>query len=658
MSKESKHKPATIKKKRTRRGEPVALNTPDFLAEQKAKFEELFPHVFTEGKIDVEMLRAAFGDGVDERPQRYSFTWAGKRAAMLELQKPTWGTLVPSKKESVNFDTTQNLFIEGENLEVLKLLYKSYFERVKMIYIDPPYNTGGDFVYSDDFAEPKDAYLKITAQKDAEGNLLTSNPESGGRYHSAWLSMMYPRLFVARQFLRDDGVIFISIDDHEIHNLRLLMNEVFGEENFVANITVLCNPKGRSQDKHFATNHEYVLVYSKRPLPKGFFSIAKDEEQIDAEYTEEDDRGKFRLLELRNTHREFGKHNRKNLYYPLYANDEGEVFLNESEGPHKILPDWDDGYKGCWTWDKEKAKRDLDFLAAQKINGRWKVYRKSYSDGADKMLKTIFFEKAFYTERGQKEFNRLFETREKIFQSPKSPHLLAELMKTVTSDSDIILDFFAGSGSAAQAVLELNAQDDGKRRFILLQLPVPTNRKDYETIAEITKNRIRLVTEKLSDAARKKSEESASELNFEKPKDSPKLDFGFSVFKLSPSNFKAWINESDAAPETLAKAMELFNDPLADGWRPENVIYEVAVKEGFSLTSRIEKDSAVKANKVFSVRDAEKGQSFRICLDDEVKAASIKELNLKKDDLFICRDVAIDDKRAANLALQCRLKTI
>jgi adenine-specific DNA-methyltransferase len=545
-SKKSKSKAAT--KPKQRRGEPVALKTPDFLAEQAKQIRQILPHVFTEGKIDVEKLRAALGDSADERPERYSFTWAGKRAAIQELQKPTWGTLVPAKNESINFDTTQNIFIEGENLEVLKLLYKAYFGRVKMIYIDPPYNTGGkDLIYPDDFADAKDGYLRVTGQKDAEGNLLTSNPESSGRYHSAWLSMMYPRLFLARQLLREDGVIFVSIDDHEVHNLRLLMNELFGEENFVAQINLLCNPKGRSQDKYFATNHEYVLVYSRKCLPKGYFSVAKDEDQIEAEYPEEDDGGKFRLLELRNTHREFGKHNRKNLYYPIYTNDEGEVFLSPSDGLHKVLPHWDDGYEGCWTWDKDKAKRDLDFLCGQKVEGRWKIYRKSYASGADRMLKTILIDKTFYTERGQKEFNKLFNTREKIFQSPKSPHLLAALIQTVTDDSDIVLDFFGGSGSAAQAVFNVNAEDNGRRRFVLVQLPETTGRKDYPTIAEIAKERLRRVVKKLA-----KERDDDLLLSADKTR-----DIGFSVFKLALSNFKPWVNEPDASPEKLAKAMEL-----------------------------------------------------------------------------------------------------
>src|SRR3990170_4105273 len=224
----------------------VNKETPAIVPEQMEQLKELFPQIVTEGKIDFDKLREALGDEVDSRPERYSFSWAGKRDAIRLLQTQSRATLVPAKKESINFDETNNIFIEGDNLEVLKLLYKSYFGRVKMIYIDPPYNTGNDFIYPDDYADPLGRYLELTGQQDAAGNLLTSNQETSGRYHSAWLSMMYPRLFLARQLLREDGVIFVSIDDHEAYNLRFLMNELYGEENFIAQLVW---EKGRKNDE-------------------------------------------------------------------------------------------------------------------------------------------------------------------------------------------------------------------------------------------------------------------------------------------------------------------------------------------------------------------------------------------------------------------------
>jgi adenine-specific DNA-methyltransferase len=260
------------------------------IAEEKlGRLKEIMPEAFTENKIDWEKLKAALGDDIEFKNERYVLNWAGKSDAFRALQSPSTATLIPCKEESVNFDKTENIFIEGENLEVLKVLQKSYFGKIKMIYIDPPYNTGNDnFIYPDKFSETREEYLSRIGVKDETGfmtreGLFRKNSKDSGHYHSNWLSMMYPRLFLARNLLRDDGVIFVSIDDNEVHNLRLLMNEVFGEENFVAQLTLLCNPKGRAQDKHFATNHEYVSVYTKNLLPKGSFNIEKEKEQIEVE---------------------------------------------------------------------------------------------------------------------------------------------------------------------------------------------------------------------------------------------------------------------------------------------------------------------------------------------------------------------------------------
>ena len=405
--------------------EPDASSA-DTVAANVARLQDLFPEAFIEAKIDFEVLKQLLGGTVDEREEKYGFNWHGKRQARQLALAPSTGTLRPCPEESVDWDTTQNLMIEGDNLEVLKLLQKSYAGKVKLIYIDPPYNTGKDFVYPDDYRDSIRNYLKLTGQIDGQQQRLSSNTEASGRFHTCWLTMMYPRLATARTLLRDDGVVFASVDENELARLRLLFDDIFGEECFVAVLTILCNPKGRSQDKYFATTHEYAVVYSKRPLPKGFLSIAKDKEQIDAEYTEEDEGGKYRLLELRNTHREFGKHNRRNLFYPLFVEHDGGVFLEESQDRRRVLPIWDDGFEGCWTWDRSKSKKDIGSLMGRNVAGRWKIYRKGYASGSVRMLKTILTDKSYYTERGQREFNCLFETKEKIFQSPKSPYLLSQ----------------------------------------------------------------------------------------------------------------------------------------------------------------------------------------------------------------------------------------
>jgi adenine-specific DNA-methyltransferase len=553
----------------------------DLVAGNIEQLKALFPEACTEGKVDFEVLKQLLGGAVDEREEKYGLNWHGKRRARQMALTPSTGTLRPCPEESVDWDSTQNLMIEGDNLEVLKLLQKSYAGKVKLIYIDPPYNTGKDFVYPDNFQDNIKNYLELTGQVEG-GKKISSNTEASGRFHTDWLNMMYPRLKLARSLLVTDGIIFISIDEKEIQNLRFVCNEVFGEENFVAVITLLCNPKGRSQDKYFATNHEYIVVYSKSPLPKGFFSIAKEEDQIEAEYPEEDDGGKYRLLELRNTHREFGKHNRKNLYYPFYTNDDGEVSLNAEDGLHKVLPHWDDGFEGCWTWDKSKAARDGDLLVALKVNGRWKIYRKSYASGADRMLKTILIDKSFYTERGQKEFNKLFNTKAKIFQSPKSPYLLAQLFQTATSGNDLIVDFFSGSGTTGHAVMSQNAADGGSRRYILVQLPEPLDPENKEqktavdycdklnrprNISELTKERLRLLPAKIID---------------ENPDYSG--DMGFRVFKLDSSNIHTWEPNRDDLADTLLQHAEHLKTDRTE----QDILFELLLKLGLNLTVPIE----------------------------------------------------------------------
>ena len=509
--------------KKTRRCEPVMRTSADLMDESMARLREIFPECFTEGRIDFDMLRATLGEEVDSRPERYSFTWAGKRDALRLLQTPSRAALVPCPKESVDFDKTNNLFIEGDNLEVLKLLYKSYFGRVKMIYIDPPYNTGNDFIYPDSFADPLDTYLRLTGQKGDDGNLLTSNPETSGRYHSAWLSMMYPRLFLARQLLCEDGVIFVSIDDHEVYNLRLLMNEVFGEENFVAQVTVLSNPKGRVLGEHFARSHDYLLVYTRDALESGL-SVSKTLDEVEAQYKESDERGQYRWLELRNTHRQFGRFNRRNLYYPIYINPKnGEVSICPEKGFVNVLPIWDDGFEGCWSWGKEKAIRERQLLIGREVQGKWKVFRKGYAIGENgdtprKKLKTIWTDKEYHTEKGQKALDKLIPGR--VFQSPKPVALIKTQLELCDDLNALVVDFYAGSCTSAHAALELNREDGGNRRFICVQLPEPTpegseaRKQGYKTIAEIGKERIRRVIQKMK-------KENAGKLD-RKTRDTPK----------------------------------------------------------------------------------------------------------------------------------------
>ena len=363
---------------------------------------------------------------------------------------------------------SENMIIHGDNLEALKALLPQYEGRVQSVYIDQPYNTGNEnWVYNDNVNDPKiKKWLGDLVGK--EGDDLTR--------HDKWLCMMYPRLKLLHKLLSTEGAIFISLDDNEIVNLRAIMDEIFGSSNFIAQITLLCNPKGRSQDKYFATCHEYLLVYTKSTVPTGWFSVKKDDAKIDKEYKLSDENGKYRLLELRNTHREFGKMNRPNLWYPIYVNPEDGSVSLESDEIHTqvIYPIWSDGFEGCWTWGANLAKKDIHLLCAQKKSGAWKVYRKSYavteSGTAKQKLFTIWNNSLFYTEKGQVAFGHIFPGANKNdFPQPKSVDYVMEAIRTITHEGDIVLDSFAGSGTTGQAVLNLNV-DGENRHFILIEM--------------------------------------------------------------------------------------------------------------------------------------------------------------------------------------------
>jgi adenine-specific DNA-methyltransferase len=673
--------------------EKVEKASANITAERLEELKALFPEVFAEGKVDFGKLRAVLGDIVDERPERYSFTWAGKRDAIQMLQTPSRGTLKPERSESVDFDTTQNLFIEGDNLEVLKLLRKSYDKQVKMIYIDPPYNTGNDFIYPDNYSDPLDTYLQLTGQKDGEGNLRTSNPETSGRYHSAWLSMMYPRLFLARQLLREDGVIFVSIDDHEVHNLRLLMNEVFGEENFIAQLVW---EKGRKNDaKLFSVGHEYITIYGRslaslRELGTVWREPKPGAKEIWDEY-----------CRLRDKHGDDNKAIEKNLqeWYKQLPNGHPSKALSRYKHVDKYGPwrdrdlSWPGGggprFDVIHPVTKEPCKvpdRGWGFTTPEamqrKIQLKLVEFREDHTkppflkahlrpipdeleedenallNGEDeeeevavgmRVISSVIYKQS---QVAVKYLRNLMG--EKIFNNPKDHEILARLIRYCTSSnnctSPIILDFFAGSASTAEAVLQLNHQEDGNRRFIMVQLPQQTDNAQFPTIADIGKERLRRVIQKIKVSDTGQLHLLAHETS---------EDLGFKVFKLAKSNYRQWKElPSDTEPKEYIEQLELFSDPLLDGWQAEEVIYEVLLKEGYSLTSCTEQVEGITGATVWKVTDEDKGQHFYISLDNQFHFETARELKLSKNDLLICRDMAIDDTTAANLILQCRLKTI
>jgi adenine-specific DNA-methyltransferase len=621
--------------------EHIATTSALILDEQIAKLQRLFPETVSEGKVDWDKLRAALGDAVTTTPERFSFSWAGKSEAIQLLQTPTHATLIPCPDEGVDADATGNVFIEGDNLEVLKLLFKPYFGKVKLIYIDPPYNTGQDFVYPDDYADPLNPYLKLTGQMDAEGNLLTSNPETSGRHHSSWLSMMYPRLFLARQLLREDGLIFISIDDHEVHHLRMLMNEIFGEENFVECFVWKRSYGGGAKEKYAVSQHEYVMLFCRdlELLPELW--LPPDPEVEKKYYKYEDDkvvtRGPYRLQPL-----EAGKsmEHRENLIFPIKRPGDGEV-----------KP------KRQWLWSKERVEAALaaDELVFSEKNGDITVAYKQYllnEAGEKRGAKPVSVIDGIYTQHGTQELVELFGGQH-LFQCPQPTKLMKLLVQTGTAfdQGDLVLDFFSGSCTTAHGVLELNREDGGNRKFIIVQLPEPTENKQYTTIAEIGKERIRRVLAKL----KKEAAESLADPT------APKPDLGFKVFKLAAPHIQPWSAEdADREPDRYTAKLAMYNDPLMPGWTAENVLWEIALREGFGLNSRFEKKKLKSRNAVWLVTDPDKDppQTLLVCLDDKIAVDFSKGIDLAPEQIVVVRDLALDDTAAANLALQCRLKTI
>jgi adenine-specific DNA-methyltransferase len=611
--------------------ESVASESVDIVAQRTAVLHDLFPEAFTEGKLDWDKLHDALGHLVDDRPERYTFGWAGKRDAIRLLQQPTAATLIPDRAESVNFDETNNVFIEGDNLEVLKLLQKPYFNRVKLIYIDPPYNTGNDFIYTDDFSDPLGVYLKNTAQQDSAGNLLRSNPESSGRYHSAWLSMMYPRLFLARQLLREDGIIAVSINDIELAHTRLLMNEIFGEEEFIGTFVWKSRHNVDSRNKTgVSSDHEYVLIYGRKLRGK----------EIDTgkySNSDNDPRGDWmsdNMVGLATAEK------RPNLHYDLINPETNVNYGCPPKGwrySPKTMARKIQEKRILWPSNPEGRPREKKFL--EEIT--------SHFTGLSSLLLSVPT-----TSAGTQEIRGLFGAD--VFDFPKPVGLLKTIIQQATEDGDIILDFFAGSCPTAQAVMELDREQGISRQFILVQLPEPTQNgspahsKGFKSIAEIGRERIRLAIQQQKSA-------NEGKLPFADANE----DLGFRAYKLAESHIRHWrgLKTTDAAE--YARQIELFIDPLREGWEVENVIYETAQREGFSLTCTVAPLSDIPDNTVYRVTDLEKEQAFTICLDNKVTATLVQDhLQLGKDALFICRDTALDDETAANIALQCRIKTI
>ena len=600
--------------------------TPDLAAENIEQLRQIFPDVFEEGKIDFDKLKQVLGEYVDDEKERYNFTWNGKGRAKQLAQTPTTGTLRPCEAESKNWDDTQNLYIEGDNLEVLKLLQKSYHGKIKMIYIDPPYNTGGDFVYPDDFSNSIENYKRITGQVDDDGNRLGTNTEANGRYHTDWLNMMYPRLKLARNLLSDEGVIFISIDDHEVDNLKKICNETLFESNFIAQL-IWQNKKGGGNDStYIAIEHEYILVYAKNKSVLGDFYERYSEDYI-KRYKEKDEIGRFYWDTFK---RKSGKQ-----YYPIECPD------------GTILQYDEDGNPISWLRSEERFKSDLKCGDVRFVNnsGKWSIQFKQRMP-LGKTPRSIFTTETVVDDKGTTSTgsNDVYAYFKKdVFSNPKPVDLIKFLIGFGASDRDIILDFFSGSGTMAEAVLQCNAEDGAERKFIAVQLQEGIdkmlNSSDANAkriaenavtvldelglphvITELAKLRIRRAGEKI----KAEIEEQNAQLKIgEEPKKVP--DIGFKVFKLDNSNLKQWQPDYDDLETTLFDSISNY----VEGRSELDVVYEIMLKMGMELTWPLETHT-IGGKNVYEIGMG----ALMICLDDHITtevaegmAALYKELD-------------------------------
>ena len=586
--------------------------------------QSLMPEVFDEGKIDWEKLKATLGENINFSNERYVLNWAGKSDAFRAMQQPSSATLVPCREESVDFDNTQNIFIEGENMEVLKVLQKSYFGKIKMIYIDPPYNTGNDsFIYPDKFAETKEEYMRRVGDKDEEGymnrdRIFRKNSKENGQYHSNWLNMMMPRLYLAKSLLREDGAIFVSIDDNEVHNLRLLMNEIFGEENFVAQ--VIWEQGRKSMAAQVAVNHEYCLIYCKNKIEniafdrihsnrnwqvrkQGLEQIYQAYESLklqhgdDCEKIEHGLKKFFAGLSDDNPAKAHNHYRRVDPFLGIYHPDhisQGTGLGGRFDIIHPITNKPCKVPTGGWRFAESKLP---DLLANHRI-----VFGKDETTVPclKRYLKETEYEvypSVFYKDgRGaSKRIESLLNG--KYFDYPKDEDIIKTFISLVTSypsAEDIILDFFAGSGTTAHAVMQLNKEDGGNRKYICVQLPELCSEKSeaynagYRTIAEISKERIRRAGVKIQADMEAEQTGQNGQLAFENEMHVNKPDFGFKVFKLADSNFKQWREIKGSNKEEWKQQLFDFLDPLAENATVDNMVYELLLKNGRDLNSTIE----------------------------------------------------------------------
>lgn len=584
----------------------------DIVSQKIKELRKVFPEAFAENKVDFDILKLSLGDNSVSTDDRYGVNWAGRKEAFKMIQVTSKGTLAPLKDQSLGFETSENLVIEGDNLEVLKLLQKSYFEKIKMVYIDPPYNTGKDFVFRDNYRDSIGSYLEQTGQSE-NGIKLTTNVETNGRFHSDWMSMMYPRLFLARNLLRQDGLIFVSIDDNEVHNLRFIMNEIFGEENFISEIVWHSKYTVANDTKYLSQQHEYILLFAKNKELIEKLRLPRTEE-MNERYTnpDNDPRGPWKPNPL---HAKSGK---GESYTYTFKNGmswkaPAGTYPRFSVKTLKRLEEEGRIWFGRNGDSAPSTKTFLNELADSRVSGDlWS------------------FEEVGHTHLSNEELAELLGKG--IFDNPKPTKLIIKMLQLATgvNSNDIVLDFFAGSGTTGQAVLDLNKEDTGNRRFILVQLPEIAQRGSYKKITQITIDRLKKYIE------------------------TNHINDGFKFFSLTRSNYRIWQHDTSTVKE-LASKLELFRSPLISGYKRMDLVYECIIKEGLKLNSQIQQMN-LQTNEVMKVFD--KASQFFLCLDSEISDDTLANLPLSKNVKFICLDSALNDSQKVNLAIQCELKTI
>ena len=619
--------------------------------ERLEALKQLYPEIFSDGKINLDAFKDVTGtsdlpEGQDRTPGYYGLYWPGKRAAKQLARKEAEGTLEPVPGDGVNEDTTHNIYIEGDNLEVLRILKQSYKGRVKMIYIDPPYNTGNDFIYPDDFKMPVEEYLKMTGQADEGGKKLVTNLKSNGAFHTTWLNMMYPRLQLAKELLTEDGVIFISIDDNEQANLKLLCDDVFGEENFVANLVWERAFSPKNDARFISNSHDYVLMYAKN-IENFIIGRLPRTEEANARYSnpDNDPRGVWMSSDI-----SVKTYNAENDY-PI-TTPSGRVV----EPPAGR----------CWSLS---AKAFAERLQDNRIwfgpdgNGTPRIKRFLTELKFEGMAPTsiLFYKEVGHSQEGAQEVAKILDGG--FFSGPKPIRLMRRLMTLANLEKDsIIVDFFSGSASTAHAVMELNKDDNSNRKFVMVQLPHKCEENSeaakagYSNICEIGKERIRRAGAKILEEAKSNKDMFSEDYQ---------LDIGFKVYRLQNSNFVKYTPVEGQNEDSQNKLFEEFEKnqiPLVQGWKAENVLTEIILKQGFALDCTKEKVDSFKKNTIWKITDSADAVSKKIklyvCLDNSIEEETIKNLTLNDDEKFICLDAAIDDSAYARLADKGRIETI